>query len=164
MLQQRLRTTKLSRVVPVMQVDQVYFPQLEVVGDVGNAIWRISEAIKSKPASWDLRCDHFTHSGPSRRCAGRFFCCHVQQQTSSAGRLTACCVMTKSRVAWCGARRYFQYVREQMMATMEWQTKCDDFPLPPPRLVTLLRNAVPEKGIVCLDNGYVAVWRAQKAV
>ena len=45
------------------QVDQVYFPQLEVVGDVGNAIWRISEAIKSKPPSWDLRCDR-----PSRSC------------------------------------------------------------------------------------------------
>jgi len=39
----------------------VYFPQLEVVGDVGNAIWRISEAIKSKPASWDLRCDACAH-------------------------------------------------------------------------------------------------------
>ena len=42
------------------------------------------------------------------------------------------------------------------MATMEWQTKCGDFPLPPPRFVVLLRNAVPEKGIVCLDNGCVA--------
>jgi len=51
-----------------------------------------------------------------------------------------------------------------MMATMEWQTKCSDFPLPPPRLVVLLRNAVPEKGIVCLDNGYVAVWRAENVV
>ena len=38
-------------------MDQVYFPQLEVVGDVGNAIWRISEAIKSKPSTWDLRYD-----------------------------------------------------------------------------------------------------------
>lgn len=38
------------------QVDQVYYPQLEVVGDVGNTIWRLTEAIKSPPESWDLRC------------------------------------------------------------------------------------------------------------
>ena len=42
----------------------MYFPQLEVVGDVGNAIWRISEAIKTKPASWDLRCERSRHRGP----------------------------------------------------------------------------------------------------
>ena len=39
------------------------------------------------------------------------------------------------------------------MDTMEWQTKSTDFPIPPPRVVCLLRKAVPEKGIVCLDNG-----------
>jgi acetolactate synthase-1/2/3 large subunit len=94
------------------QVDQVYFPQLEVVGDVGNAIWRISEAIKSKPPHWDLR--------------------------------------------------YFQYVREQMLGNLDWQTKCSDFPLSPPLFVSLLRGAVPEKGIVCLDNGLYKVWMARQ--
>ena len=51
--------TDAHAVAAPVQVDQVYFPQLEVVGDVGNAIWRISEAIKSKPASWDLRYDRY---------------------------------------------------------------------------------------------------------
>ena len=40
-----------------------------------------------------------------------------------------------------------------MLANQDWQTKCSDFPLPPPLFVSLLRGAVPEKGIVCLDNG-----------
>lgn len=33
----------------------MYFPQLEVVGDVGNTIWHLAEAIESQPESWDLR-------------------------------------------------------------------------------------------------------------
>lgn len=37
------------------QVDQVYFPQLEVVGDISNAIWQLSEAIPEAPPAWDLR-------------------------------------------------------------------------------------------------------------
>ncbi len=34
-------------------VDPVYFPQLEVVGDIGNSIWQIDERI-SKQESWDF--------------------------------------------------------------------------------------------------------------
>ena len=40
------------------QVDAVYFPQLEVVGDIANAIWRITEGLAPEPASpqshWDF--------------------------------------------------------------------------------------------------------------
>src|SRR6185437_2416371 len=35
------------------EVDPVYFPQLEVVGDIGNAIWQIKEAIVPNPG-WDF--------------------------------------------------------------------------------------------------------------
>jgi len=35
------------------EVDPVYFPQLEVVGDIGNAIWQIKEAISVQP-HWDF--------------------------------------------------------------------------------------------------------------
>ena len=35
------------------KVDPVYFPQLEVVGDIANAIWRISEGIQTQ-SHWDL--------------------------------------------------------------------------------------------------------------
>ncbi len=34
------------------EVDPVYFPQIEVVGDIANAIWQIKEDIL--PASWDF--------------------------------------------------------------------------------------------------------------
>jgi len=35
------------------EVDTVYFPQIEVVGDVANTIWRLVEAIKPQP-HWDF--------------------------------------------------------------------------------------------------------------
>lgn len=38
-----------------LQVDQVYFPHLEVVGDIGNAIWQITEALPQAPETWDTR-------------------------------------------------------------------------------------------------------------
>lgn len=38
------------------QVDQVYFPHLEVVGDIGNTIWRLLEGLKAAASpKWDLR-------------------------------------------------------------------------------------------------------------
>jgi acetolactate synthase I/II/III large subunit len=39
------------------EVDPVYFPQLEVVGDIANAIWQISERIKVQD-HWDFRFAH----------------------------------------------------------------------------------------------------------
>jgi hypothetical protein len=53
--------------------------------------------------------------------------------------------------------RYFQYVRDQMAEHFTWGTDCFEFPLTPPRLVSLVRQAVPEHGIVCLDNGLYKV-------
>ncbi len=35
------------------EVDPVYFPQLEVVGDIANSIWQINEKIEIQP-SWDF--------------------------------------------------------------------------------------------------------------
>lgn len=35
------------------QVDPVYFPQLEVVGDIANSLWQIKKSIK-KSSSWDF--------------------------------------------------------------------------------------------------------------
>ena len=35
----------------------MYFPQHEVVGDIGNGIWQIKEALLTSPLpTWDLRC------------------------------------------------------------------------------------------------------------
>ena len=39
-----------------VQVDSVYFPQHEVVGDIGNGIWQLKERLKENPLpEWDLR-------------------------------------------------------------------------------------------------------------
>jgi acetolactate synthase-1/2/3 large subunit len=39
------------------EVDTVYFPQAEVVGDIANTIWRLTQAIE-KPSHWDFSyCD-----------------------------------------------------------------------------------------------------------
>ncbi|MBP9762298.1 acetolactate synthase large subunit [Patescibacteria group bacterium] len=35
------------------KVDQIYFPQLEVIGDIANAIWQIKEKL-TKQAHWDF--------------------------------------------------------------------------------------------------------------
>ncbi len=35
------------------KVDDVYFPQLEVIGDIGNALWQIKELLEPK-SSWDF--------------------------------------------------------------------------------------------------------------
>jgi len=42
------------------EVDPVYFPQLEVVGDIANSIWQIKEAIKSQQ-HWKLGFYHDVH-------------------------------------------------------------------------------------------------------
>ena len=39
------------------EVDTVYFPQVELVGDIANSIWRLKEAIEPQP-HWDF--DYFT--------------------------------------------------------------------------------------------------------
>jgi acetolactate synthase-1/2/3 large subunit len=39
------------------QVDEVYFPQLEVVGDVANALWQMTERIDMSKAKWNF--DYF---------------------------------------------------------------------------------------------------------
>ena len=37
------------------EVDPVYFPQVEVIGDVGNAVWQMKEGVKTQEeADWDF--------------------------------------------------------------------------------------------------------------
>ena len=41
------------------QVDQVYFPHIEVIGDIANALWQMSEALEGCELQWDLQCALF---------------------------------------------------------------------------------------------------------
>ncbi|TVQ35148.1 MAG: acetolactate synthase large subunit [Wenzhouxiangella sp.] len=91
-------------------VDPVYFPQIEVVGDIANAIWQIGERI-SVQSHWDFE--------------------------------------------------FFHRVRTAMLEDLDSGRSLDGFPVHPRRLVHAVRNAMPEDGIVSLDNGLYKVWFAR---
>ncbi|MFP2957171.1 acetolactate synthase large subunit [Myxococcus sp. 1LA] len=91
-------------------VDPVYFPQLEVTGDIANAVWRIGEGL-----------------GPSAR--------------------------------WDFAP--FDKFRAGLEAQLAQSGDDDRFPIYPARLVAELRRALPDDGIVCLDNGMYKLWFAR---
>jgi acetolactate synthase-1/2/3 large subunit len=91
-------------------VDPVYFPQLEVVGDIANSIWQIKEAIEPQP-HWNLEFYDDVHEAyETHRCAAE---------------------------------------------------KDDRFPILPERLVKEVRDAMPQDGIVTLDNGIYKIWFAR---
>ena len=92
------------------EVDPVYFPQVEVTGNVSNSIARIVERLEPQP-HWD-----FSHVEPIQR----------------------------------SARQHFEGLAES-----------DAFPVSLPRLVRDVRRAVPENGIISLDNGMYKIWFAR---
>ncbi len=91
------------------EVDPVYFPQIEVIGDIANAIWQLKEAIT--PQAW----------------------------TSD--------IMLKARAAEIAHT-----------ASISGDAR---FPIYPPFLVEQVRKAMPEDGIICLDNGVYKIWFAR---
>ncbi len=92
------------------EVDPVYFPEIEVIGDIANAIWQIKEAIVPSPA-WDF---------------APMLAAHQAELAHSA--------------------------------TLDGDAR---FPIFPPYLVRKVREAMPDDGIVCLDNGVYKIWFAR---
>jgi acetolactate synthase I/II/III large subunit len=92
------------------EVDPVYFPQVEVIGDIANAIWQIKEAI-SPQEHWD-----------------------------------------------CG--RMLEYRAAEVAHTQSLAADAR-FPIFTPHLVAQVRAAMPEDGIICLDNGIYKLWFAR---
>ena len=92
------------------EVDPVYFPQIEVVGDIGNALWQIKEKL-SKQSHWDF-----------------------------------------SRMA---------YVKTKQNENLSEGEDDPRFPIYPQRLVKEVRDAMPDDGIICLDNGVYKIWFAR---
>jgi acetolactate synthase-1/2/3 large subunit len=91
-------------------VDPVYFPQLEVVGDIANSIWQINEAIDAK-CTWELDFYSDVHNA------------YIEHRDASESD--------------------------------------DRFPMLPERVVKDLRSAMPDNGIVTLDNGVYKIWFAR---
>ncbi|MBL4853970.1 MAG: acetolactate synthase large subunit [Robiginitomaculum sp.] len=92
------------------EVDPVYFPQIEVIGDIANAIWRIREEIATQ-AHWDF----------SRMMDVRAH----------------------------GAAHETQGIDDVR------------YPVYPQHLVAEVRKAMPDDGIICLDNGIYKIWFAR---
>ena len=92
------------------EVDPVYFPQTEVIGDIANAIWQIKEAIVRQP-HWNFD------------------------------------FMLKARAA--------------EVAHTASVSGDERFPIYPPHLVKQIRAAMPDDGIICLDNGVYKIWFAR---
>jgi acetolactate synthase-1/2/3 large subunit len=94
------------------EVDPVYFPQIEVIGDVGNAVWQMKEDVKtSAEAGWDF----------SRMMA----------------------------------------VKEYHDANILEGSDDARFPCYPQHVVKLVREAMPDDGMICLDNGVYKIWFAR---
>ncbi|MCA8926783.1 MAG: acetolactate synthase large subunit [Alphaproteobacteria bacterium] len=92
------------------EVDPVYFPQTEVIGDIGNAIWQLNEIVHPQP-HWDF----------SRMLQVKAAHDENILKGSDDGR----------------------------------------FPIYPQRLVRDIRAAMPNDGIICLDNGVYKIWFAR---
>ena len=91
------------------EVDPVYFPEIEVIGDIANAIWQMKEDIV--PQGW-------------------------------------------------GCEKMLAYRKAEVEHTASLE---DDprFPIYPPYLVKQVRKAMPNDGIICLDNGVYKIWFAR---
>ncbi len=92
------------------EVDPVYFPNIEVIGDIANAVWQMKEDIVPS-GSWKF--DH----------------------------------MLKYRQ---GEVEHTKPLAEDAR-----------FPIFPPHLVQSIRDAMPDDGIICLDNGVYKIWFAR---
>ncbi len=92
------------------EVDPVYFPQIEVIGDVANSVHRINETLGPQ-SHWDFS--------------------HLEDIKSAA--------------------------RDHFSSLASGQ----EFPIRPLRLVADVRKAVPEDGVITLDNGMYKIWFAR---
>ncbi len=92
-------------------IDEVYFPNVEVVGDINDSLCNLAKLVGDH-CNWDLS--------------------------------------------------YFQRVKKEMDIHIN-QDHADDprFPIIPQRLVREVRKAVPDDGIIALDNGIYKIWFAR---
>ncbi|MGV7219887.1 MAG: acetolactate synthase large subunit [Nitrospinales bacterium] len=92
------------------QVDEVYFPQLDVVGDIAESVNQIADAIEPS-SNWDFS--------------------------------------------------YFERVKREVEIHLNEKSDQASFPIIPQHLVAQVRNAMPDDGIIALDNGVYKIWFAR---
>ncbi|BDD03372.1 acetolactate synthase large subunit [Aureibacter tunicatorum] len=92
-------------------IDPEYCPTYEVIGDIANAVNRITDKLSSMKCLWEF--DYF--------------------------------------------RKLKKTIDKSMLPTIN----ADQYPLCPSRIVNDTREAMPDDGIVCLDNGMYKIWYAR---
>jgi acetolactate synthase I/II/III large subunit len=92
------------------QVDDVYFPQINVIGDIATSVRHIAAHI-SDSSNWDFS--------------------------------------------------YFEKIKEEVDNNLSKYFEDGRFPVLPQRLVHIIRNILPDDGIVTLDNGVYKIWFAR---
>lgn len=92
------------------RVDDVYFPQLNVVGDISTSVKRISDKIEDN-SNWELS--------------------------------------------------YFNKIKQEVDTHLSKYSADNRFPVLPQRVVNIIREQMPDDGIVTLDNGVYKIWFAR---
>ena len=92
------------------QVDEVYFPQLNVVGDIASSIEFITDKLEPSD-TWDFS--------------------------------------------------YFKRVKQEVEIHVKEKSEDKRFPVIPQYLVSCVREAMPDDGIIALDNGVYKIWFAR---
>jgi len=92
------------------QVDEVYFPQLNVIGDIASSVIHLAQHIKDC-SNWDLS--------------------------------------------------YYGRIKDEVEEHLAKYSEDHRFPILPQRLVHLVREELPDDGIVTLDNGVYKIWFAR---
>ncbi len=92
------------------QVDEVYFPQLNVIGDIASSVEHIASHINDS-SNWDLS--------------------------------------------------YYKRIKNEVEEHLSKYAKDNRFPILPQRLVHIIREELPDDGIVTLDNGVYKIWFAR---
>ena len=92
------------------EVDEVYFPQLNVVGDIANSVIEMTKYV-GDTSNWDTS--------------------------------------------------YFGRINDEVESHLSKYSEDNRFPVLPQRLVHIIREELPEDGIVTLDNGVYKIWFAR---
>ena len=91
-------------------IDQIYFPHVEVIGDITDSLSRLADRLSGK-----LSLD----------------------------------------------ANYFLKIRQHVLAHTGEGSDDPRFPMAPQRIVADVRRAMPDDGIICLDNGMYKIWFAR---
>ncbi len=92
------------------QLDEVYFPQLNVIGDIASSVEQMTSRITDK-SNWDFS--------------------------------------------------YYEKIKGEVESHLSKYSEDQRFPVLPQRLVNIIREKLPEDGIVTLDNGVYKIWFAR---